>query len=424
MGIFTKAVAWFTGNMGLTDPRLYAYLGPGETDSGETVSGDGALQIATVWACVRLIAQTIATLPCHVYRTDRRGYGSLAKDHPLYRLLHDRPNADMTAVEFWEAIVGALLLWGNAYVAITRFGARIVALTPMRPDMVQCRIEKDGTKTYVYTVNGQTQTLRESDVLHIKGFSLDGQMGISPIAAARNSLGAARAAERASAAVFKNEMRPSGLAKSPNFLTPAQREDAQVMLASFKGAANRGKVPLMEGGWDFVPLTMPPNDAQLLETQNFHVKVLCRLFEVPPIMIGHSDDSSALGSSTEKVMEHFYKTCIRHHLERLEQAVNGKLLTPDDQRAGIYVEFVAEGLLRADSAARASYYSTMVQNGIMTRNEARSLENMAPMDGGDDITVQSNLVLAKLLEEIGVLVSRRQISPQNGSSTPIPEIKQ
>jgi HK97 family phage portal protein len=157
-------------------------------------------------------------------------------------------------------------------------------------------------------------------VLHIKGFSLDGYMGISPIGVARNNLGAARAAERASTAVFRNGMRPSGIATSPDYLTEEQREQAKVMLANYQGAMNTGKVPLLEGGWKFEPLTIPPNDAQMLETQSFHVEVICRWFDVPPIMIGHMDKSTTLGSSTEQVMGHFYKTCLRGHLKRIEQA--------------------------------------------------------------------------------------------------------
>jgi HK97 family phage portal protein len=288
--------------LGLTDQRLIDHFSGGPTDSGETVSVDASLQIATVWACVRLISQIIATLPFPVYRTEASGHGVPFPDHPLYRLLHDRPNADMTAVEFWEAVAAAILLWGNAFIAITRFGARIVALTPLRPDRVTLRIEANGARTYVYSWNGQTQFLPESAVLHIKGFSLDGYMGISPIGVARNNLGAARAAERASTAVFRNGMRPSGIATSPDYLTAERREQAKVMLANYQGAMNTGKVPLLEGGWKFEPLTIPPNDAQMLETQSFHVEVICRWFDVPPIMIGHMDKSTTLGSSTEQVM--------------------------------------------------------------------------------------------------------------------------
>jgi HK97 family phage portal protein len=433
MGIFTKAVSTIARGLGLQDPRLYQYFGGGETDAGENVSVDSSLQIGTVWACVRLISQTIATLPLHVFQTDRTGHGVIAPDHPLYRLLHDKPNADMTSVEFWEAVVAHILLWGNAFIGITRFGARIVALTPMRPDRVIVRREPDGALSYTYTWAGKSETYPEDEVLHIKGFSLDGYMGLSPIAMARQSLGAARAAERASASVFRNGMRPSGLLKAPDYLTAPQREDAKAILENFKGSINTGKVPLIEGGWDFQPMVIPPNDAQMLETRAFNVEELCRWFDVPPVMIGHMDKQSSWGTGVEQIMLHFYTSCLRAHLERIEQAIKGSLITPDDMKRGVYAEFSIEGLLRADSAGRASYYSTMVQNGMLTRNEARAYENLPRMPGGDDLTVQSNLIPVSDLGLIARMPREKPVepgaaivppSPQNGSSAPIAEIKQ
>jgi HK97 family phage portal protein len=402
----------------------------GPTDSGERVTVDSSLQIGTVWACVKLIATTIATLPLHVFKEDAAGHGEIFKEHPLYRLLHDRPNMDMTSVEFWEATTAHILLWGNAYVGITRFGPRIVALTPMRPDRVSLRIEPNGAWTYVYTWNGKTTYLSEADVLHIKGFSLDGYFGLSAIEVGRNGLGSVRAAEKASAAVFRNGMRPSGVAKAKEYLTQPQREQARAMIENYSGAMSVGKVPLLEGGWDFVPLTIPPNDAQMLETRSFNVEEVCRWFEVPPIMIGHVGNGTTLGSSTEQIMLHFYRTCLRGHLKRIEQGINGKLLTPVDLQNGVYSEFVVEGLLRADTAARYASYSTAVQNGLMTRNEARALENLPADPDGDELTVQANLATLKNINAPpqppppALLGSQRQTSPQNGDPKPIPEIKQ
>jgi HK97 family phage portal protein len=422
MGLFTKAVTSLARGLGLTDPRLYAHFNGGPTDSGENVTVDGSLQIGTVWACVRLIAQTIATLPLQVFRTDSGGHGVIAPDHALYRLLHDRPNADMTAVEFWEAAVSHLLLWGNAYLAVRRMGARIAAIYPMRPDRVTVRREPDGSLTYSYTWNGQTETLRDSDVLHIKGFSLDGYLGLSPIAMARNSLGAARAAERASAAIFRNGMRPSGTLTAPGYLTPAQREDAKKILENFKGAQNNGSVPLLEGGWKFDSLSIPPNDAQMLETRAFNVEELCRWFDVPPIMIGHMEKTTSWGSGVEQIMLHFYTTCLRTHLVRIESAINTGLLTPNDQAKGVFARFNHEGLLRADSTGRASYLSTMVQNGLMTRNEARAKENLPRIEGGDDLTAQSNLApIGMLGQQAAQLTSGVNADPRTGTA---PEIRQ
>lgn len=425
MGLFTKAVATLARGLGLTDPQLYAHFNGGPTDSGETVTVDGSLQLGTVWACVRLIAQTIATLPLHVYESDQGGHGALAREHPLYRLLHTRPNADMTAVEFWEAVVAHILLWGNAYISIARSGARVVALYPMRPDRVVMRREASGQLSYTYTWQGRTQTFVDVDVLHIKGFSLDGYVGLSPIAMARNNLGAARAAERASASIFRNGMRPSGTLTSPTYLTLPQREDAKKILESFKGAQNTGSVPLLEGGWKFESLSIPPEDAQMLETMGFDVARVCRWFDVPPIMIGHMDKTTSWGSGVEQIMLHFYTTCLRSHLTRLEQAINGGLVTPVDQARGIYARFNVEGLLRADSAGRSTYLSTMVQNGLMTRNEGRAKENLPRVEGGDDLTVQSNLLP---VDKLGEAVAARLSPPDGVNPDPrtgtAPEIRQ
>jgi HK97 family phage portal protein len=339
----------------------------------------------------------------------------------------------MTAVEFWECVVAAVLLWGNAFVAITRIGNRITALYPMRPDRVVIRRESDGSLSYTYTWAGQTQTFAESDILHIKGFSLDGYMGISPIGNARNSLGAARAAERASSSVFKNGMRPSGVLTAPEYLTDPQREDAKAILAGFKGAANTGGTPLLEGGWTWQSLSIPPEDAQLLETRAFQVEQLCRWFDVPPIMIGHMDKQTSWGTGVEQIMLHFYTSCLRAHLKRIEQAIAKSLITAADEAAGIYVEFNIDGLLRADSAARASLYSTYVQNGIMNRDDVRAKENLPPIPGGGgkEFTVQANLIPIDKLGEIASMSSDKPVQPgsavantSGAQATRIPEIKQ
>lgn len=429
MGLFTKAVTTLARGLGFTDQRLISYFAGEPTDAGETITVDGSLQLGTVWACVRLIAQTIATLPLHVYREGQDGHGEIAKDHPLYRILHDRPNYEMTSVEFWESVVAAVLLWGNAYIAIRRVGPRIAALYPMRPDRVTRRREQNGTLTYTYVWDGQTETMGEADVLHIKGFSLDGYTGISTIAVARNNMGSARAAERASAAIFRNGMRPSGTLTAPDYLTTDQRESAKAILANFRGAQATGSVPLLEGGWKFDSMAIPPNDAQMLETQAFHVETLCRWFDTPPIMIGHMDKQTSWGSGVEQIMLHFYKTCLRNHLTRIEKAINGALFTPNDQASGFYARFNVEGLLRADHAARSTYYSSMVQNGLMTRNEARALENLPRVDGGDDLTVQSNLLPIDKLGEIARLPQDRQVAPGAGvmadpNTGKAPEIRQ
>ena len=393
--------------LGLTSPELMYAFGAQSSAAGKLVTVDAALQLSTVWACVRLISQTIATLPLMVYRRDARGHNVLAQAHPLYTILHDRPNADMTATEFWEAIVSNVLLWGNGYAQIvTGVDGRVVALIPMRSDRVQIRRQTDGSLLFSYSWMGQILDLTEDQVLHIKGFSLDGRVGMSAIGYGRQTMGSAIAAEEAAAKVFANGMRPSGVWSSPSYLTGPQRDQAKTMLAEFSGSQNAGKVPLMEGGWEFKPLSIPPEDGQLLESRSFAIEELCRWFDVPPIMIGHMEKSTAWGSGMEQMMLWFLTFSLRPHLERIEQAIKRDLIGPAD--SDVSAEFTVEGLLRADSQARAQLYGSLVQNGLRTRNELRKLDNMESLPGGDDLTVQTNLIP---IEDLGKIATMPKDKP-------------
>lgn len=410
MGILTKAISTIARGLGLTDLRLYHFFSGGPTHSGEIVTIETSLQLDVVWACVRLVSQTIATLPLFLYLRDKAGRGTIDDSHSLYRILHDRPNADMTATEFWEAMAAAVLLWGNAYAAIERIGSRIVAIMPMRPDRVVVRRETDGSLSYTYSWQGYVATLSEDDVFHIKGFSLDGLIGISPIAQARQCLASAMAAEKAAGAFFRNGMRPSAVMSAPTYLNDPQREQAKDIIARFTGAMQTGGVPLMEGGWTLTPFSLPPEDAQLLQTRSFHVEQMCRWFDVPPIMIGHMDKSTAWGTGMEQMMQWFLTFALRPHLKRIEQAISKCLLTTEEQLS-YYAEFNAEGLLRADSKARAELYKTLADHGLRTRNELRALDNEPPHPDGNDLTVMSNMIPIQLLGLVAKIPTEKPLDP-------------
>jgi len=337
------------------DQGLYRYfLGGMESYSGKPVTVDSALQLAAVWACVRLISETVATLPLGVYATDSFGSKTPAQDHDLYFLLHDQPNGDMTAVEFWEAMVACVLLYGNAYAEIVRNPlGQVVSLVPMPPDRVMVRRRDDGSVSYIYSDPfGKAADLNESQVFHIKGFSVNGLFGLSPIAYARHSFGAAQATDEASAKIFANGMRPSGYMKTEAVLTPEQRGRAQGLIEAFKGSHNLGKVPLLEAGWTYQQLSIPPEDAQMLQTRGFQVEEICRWFRVPPWMIGHTSNSTSWGTGLEQQMLGFLTYTLRPYLARIEMTVR-KCLLPPQERGRVYAEFNCEGLLRADSAGRA-----------------------------------------------------------------------
>lgn len=358
---------------------------------------DVALQLGTVWACIRLIAETIATLPLITYKNvgDRR---LVATEHPLYSILHDSPNADMTAVEFWEAVVAQLCLHGNAYCYKTyNSQGAIISLDPMCWEQVGLpRRMPNGTIIYPY----RGQELTDAEVWHIKGFGTNGLMGISPIRAGILSMAAARNADRAAATTFGNNMKPHAVMLAKEFLTPDQRTQMKAAVSSgvFEGAPGE-RIRLVEGGMTYEQLSLSPEDAQLLETRTFQVEDLCRWFSVNPALVGHPGTASNFGTGQEQIMLNFLQFTLRPYLVRIEQGIKKSLMTPVE-RTKYFAEYSVEGLLRADSKTRIAVYAQQVQNGLKTRNECRALENDAPLPGGDELTVQSNLIPVTLLGKI------------------------
>lgn len=373
---------------------------------------NAALQLSVVWSCTRLIAETIATLPLLVY--ERVGETrKIARDHPLYFLLHDSPNADMTAVEFWEAIVSQLCLWGNSYVLKSYNGSgKLIALDPLNPALVTIRRTRNGTidnaydstpggvVTYIYADPKGQQVYTEAEVWHIKGFGTSGLRGLSPIGVGLRSVAGASAVESAASATYTTNMRAQGVLTVKDLLKPDQREQMKekVMGAVF-GSAQTGQMMLLEGMTEFKQLSMNPADAQMLESRAFSVEDLCRWYGVPPAMIGHGGAVSNWGTGREQINQNFIDYVLRAYMKRIEQGIAKSLLRPAE-RVRYYAEYSIEGLLRGDSAARAAYYSTMTQNGLKTRNECRALENDPPLPGGDELTVQSNLIPLTLLGKI------------------------
>jgi HK97 family phage portal protein len=400
--IALKAASVLLGqNLTLTNPRLSAWFGGGETSSGETVSVNTALQLEVVWACVRLVAGTVATLPVQTFRRDSEGRGTLARDHPLYTLLHDLPNSDMTSVVFWEAICACLLLWGNAYARIYRaFGGRISAIVPLQPDRITARRMTDGTLLYHYSHAGVEFDVEEADMMHIKGFSTDGIVGLSPVSQARETIGLAQAAEKAASSMFRNGMRAPFAFVLPSYLDEVRRKRFEdEWLPKYTGAINSGKTPFLEGGWEIKQIGMNPADVQLLATRNFSIEQICRWFGVQPVMIGHMEKSTAWGSGLEQMNLWFLTYTLRPILKAIEQEVSRSLLTPVE-RISIYTEFNVDGLLRADSAGRAALLKVLADSGVRTRNELRALDNFPPLPGGDDLTVNSATVPLRLLDRI------------------------
>lgn len=366
---------------------------------------DRALQLSTVWSCVRLISGTISTLPLFLYErttTDGQDTRRPAREHPLYDLLHRSPNADMTAVEFWESVVASLLTWGNAYVLKTRgYANRLVSLDPLDPARMRLPYkDKAGRTRFDYSTPGGLKEYTENDVWHIKGFGTNGLVGVSPVGMGwRSMLGAANIAQ-AGSNMFGGSMRPSGVVSIPDILGPDQRKQMQEVITNgIFGNSEMGRTYMLEGGAKYEQLTINPIDAQMIEQMNASVEDLCRWFQVPPSMIGHGTAVSNWGTGREQINLGFKQYVLDPITTRIEQSIEKHLLTAAE-RLKYYAEHSFEGMLRADSAGRAAFYATMVQNGIYTRRFCRSLENQPPMEGDNELTVQSNLIPVKMLGKI------------------------
>lgn len=424
MNVLLKAAWTVLGrNLTPTSPQLVSLYSGGTTSSGETVSTEGALRIETVYACVKLIAGTIATLPAQVFRRDKNGRGTVTYDHPLYAILHDQANSDMTAVVFWEAMMAAFLLWGNAYAKIFRNPlGQVIALVPIKPDRVsRPKRRADGSIYYDVTTLGQIDEVDEGEMMHIKGFSLDGEVGLSVIALARESLGLALASEKVAGSLFRNGMRASfGLFLPTTLDDIRRRRYKEEFLPQFTGALNAGKVPLMEGGWEIKNLGMNPADAELLSTRAYSVEQICRWYGVQPVMIGHMEKSTAWGSGLEQMNLWFLTYTLRPILRSIEQEIRRSLLTPGE-RTRYYTEFNVEGLMRADSAGRAALMKVLAGEGLRTRNELRALDNMPPLPGGDELTIMSNQIPLSMLGEVARLTADKALPGDPNAPPPANE---
>lgn len=352
-----------------------------------------AVGLSATWACVQLIAGTIASLPLMVYRTDKNGVRTVAHDHPLYFVLHDSPNYDQTAVDFWEFMAASIELQGNAYAVIERRrNGELYALHPVRPDKVTARRSNDGGIEYEWTEEGRRIVKAGESVLHIRGPMGDALSGASTLAVCRGVFDDAMSAENAAGAMFGNSINPSGiLSTRPEVrLSKEQRENLEKALAEkHAGAVRRGAPMVVDNGMTWTQLSINPHDAEMLETRKFNGEQVCRLFGVPPAMVGYGDKASNWGTGKEVDVLGFQKFTLRKRLKRIEQALAKQLVPLAQRRAeGLTIEFNFEGLLRGDTASRYDAYERAIRMGIATRNEVRALENLPPIEGGDVVTVQ------------------------------------
>ena len=382
-----------------TSGSSYRFLLGGST-SGKAVTERSAMQMTAVYSCVRILAEAIAGLPLHLYTYKDDGGKEKAIGHPLYLLLHDEPNPEMSSFVFRETLMTHLLLWGNAYAQIIRNGkGEVVALYPLMPNRMTVDRDSSGQLFYSYQMNNTdaptmkagTVILKPSDVLHIPGLGFDGLVGYSPIAMAKNAIGLAIATEEYGAKFFANGATPGGLLEYPGTVKDPDRV-RESWNKGFSGSQNAGKVAILEEGMKYTPISIAPEQAQFLETRKFQINEIARIFRVPPHMVGDLEKSSF--SNIEQQSLEFVKYTLDPWVVRWEQSLSRALFTPEEKKR-YFFKFNVEGLLRGDYQSRMNGYATARQNGWLSANDIRELENLDRIpaeDGGDLYLINGNML--------------------------------
>ena len=382
-----------------TSGSSYRFFLGGST-SGKAVTERSAMQMTAVYSCVRILAEAIAGLPLHLYTYKEDGGKEKATGHPLYLLLHDEPNPEMSSFVFRETLMTHLLLWGNAYAQIIRNGkGEVVALYPLMPNRMTVDRDSSGQLFYSYQMNNSdaptmkagTVILKPSDVLHIPGLGFDGLVGYSPIAMAKNAIGLAIATEEYGAKFFANGATPGGLLEYPGTVKDPDRV-RESWNKGFSGSQNAGKVGILEEGMKYTPISIAPEQAQFLETRKFQINEIARIFRVPPHMVGDLEKSSF--SNIEQQSLEFVKYTLDPWVVRWEQSLSRALFTPEEKKQ-YFFKFNVEGLLRGDYQSRMNGYATARQNGWMSANDIRELENLDRIpaeEGGDLYLINGNML--------------------------------
>lgn len=364
----------------------------GRTTSGKPVNERTAMQTTAVYACVRILAEAVASLPLHVYEYQDDGGKKLVHDHPLYYLLHDEPNPEMTSFVFRETLMSHLLIWGNAYAQIIRDGAgRVLGLYPLLPDKMEVQRDDKGNIYYVYSRNSDENPtfkeygnikLKAEDVLHIPGLGFDGLIGYSPIAMAKNAVGMTLACEEYGASFFANGANPGGVLEHPGVLKDPSKV-RESWNSVYRGVSNAHKIAVLEEGMKYQQIGIPPEEAQFLETRKFQINEIARLYRIPPHMVGDLDKSSF--SNIEQQSLEFVKYTLDPWVIRWEQSLQRSLLLPGE-KGKYFIKLNVDGLLRGDYQSRMNGYAVVRQNGWFSANDIREMENMNPIpdeEGGN-----------------------------------------
>lgn len=375
----------------------------GRTTSGQNVDEFKAMQTTAVYACVRILSEAIASLPIHVYERTDKGKEKRV-DHPLVFLLHDEPNPEMSSFVFRETLMSHLLIWGNAYVQIIRDrSGNVISLYPLLPDKMSVHRDSRGILYYKYqrqteenpniTETG-TVILPQEDVLHVPGLGFDGLIGYSPIALAKNAIGMTLATEEYGASFFRNGANPGGVLEHPGILKDPKRvRDSWNEV--YKGVANAHKVAVLEEGMKYTQIGIPPEEAQFLQTRKFQINEIARLYRIPPHMVGDLEKSSF--SNIEQQSLEFVKYTLDPWVVRFEQSFKRALFLPEEKKTH-FIKFNVDGLLRGDYQSRMNGYAVGRQNGWLSTNDIRELEDLnllSDEEGGNLYLINGNMTKLK-----------------------------
>lgn len=344
-----------------------------ETSSGINITETVVMGIPAVYACIRVLAESIASLPLITYERMTNGDKERAREFSLFRILHDSPNPLMTSFELRELLVGHLCLRGNAFCFIERDGGEVTALWPLHPDKVT--VEVSGRElVYKHQNDGVEKVYPMGDILHIRGLSADGIIGYSPLSLLRDTFGASKAVQEYSASYFKNDASPGGILTTPNSLgAPAHANLKAAWAEGYQGKGKHHRTAIMDNDLKWQSIGVSPQDSQLIESQKFSVVEVARCFRVPLNLV--MDYERSTYSNVTEQNRSFLTHTLQPWLTRIEQAISKSLLT-ESEKEKYFVEHLTQGFLRADTKTRFESYKIAIDAGFLTVDEVRQLENM------------------------------------------------
>lgn len=388
MSVWTSITSWF--GLAPAEPkrgRQYASTVAGAT--AKPVTFDTAMTVSAVFACIRLLAETVSSLPLNMYKLDSEGNRTLDSQHELIKLLKYRPNRRQTRIEFFEQLMLNLVSSGNAYVLLGYIGKRLVSLQVLNSGSIEPELLANGDMIYHWTqLDGTRKKLTEAEVWHIRLFG-NGLIGLSPLAKAKKSIGVGLAGDDKVTDLMSNGAKPTGTLLTENWPTREQRADLREELSGLMNG-DQTEIAVLGGNMKWQAISLTPEDLELLATRRFTLEEICRFFGVPSVLVNDLSASTVWGSGIDSIISGFYKFVLRTYLEKLEISMVVNLL-PRTEWESYELEFEADAILRASLKDRIESTAKQVLSGMMTPNEARKSEGRQPKPNGDQLLVPSNM---------------------------------